>query len=275
MSTDRYVVIGNPISHSKSPAIHARFAAQTGQALRYDTLLAPLGEFEATLSSFVHEGGKGCNVTVPFKEDAWRLATERSGRAELAGALNTLQVRADGSVYGDNTDGVGLVRDLIENHQVELAGRRILLLGAGGAARGVISPLLEAQPSNLVIANRTAERAQNLADIFSFLGVDLVGCGLSDVRSMQFDIIINATAAGLQGTVPPIPLAALRPGGCCYDMVYADVATPFQKWARAAGADQALDGLGMLVEQAAESFYLWRGVRPETGDVISTLRNGT
>lgn len=268
---DKYAVLGNPIAHSKSPLIHRDFALQTGQDLIYTAMLAPLDKFRETARGFIASGGRGFNVTVPFKEEAWRLVDERSAPAELAGALNTVTVRDDGSLFGDNTDGVGLVRDLVENNRVDLGGARILLLGAGGAARGVVGPLLSRQPQRLVIANRTASRAIELAQLCAHLGT-VEGSGFSSLRDEQFDVIINATSAGLADAVPAVPLTCLRHRGCCYDMVYSDAATPFQKWARAAGADIALDGLGMLVEQAAEAFELWRGVRPDASRTIADLR---
>jgi shikimate dehydrogenase len=269
--TDRYAVVGNPIEHSKSPVIHAAFAEQTGQDLEYGRLLGDPGAFESQVRAFFAEGGRGLNVTVPFKERAWSLADERSPRAESAGAANTLIPLADGRLRADNTDGVGLVRDLRHNNEVRLAGRSILLLGAGGASRGVVRPLLEEGPERLVIANRTAAKAEQLAADLSKLG-PVQGCGLDALAGRRFDIIINGTAAGLGGQVPAIPDDCLRPGGVSYDMMYSDRPTAFVLWGRQQGAALALDGLGMLVEQAAESFYLWRGVRPETGPVMRLLR---
>lgn len=263
--TDRYAVFGNPIAHSKSPLIHAQFAAQTGQDLRYEALLAPLDGFAAAVRDFVAAGGRGANVTVPFKEDAFRLATTLTPRAQAAGAVNTLSF--DGSaIRGDNTDGAGLVRDILHNLGVPLAGRRILLLGAGGAARGVVLPLLEAKPASIVIANRTAEKAASLAAAF---GVE--GGGFEALAGRQFDLVVNATSAGLSDAVLPVPTFAFAPGCLAYDMLYGRE-TPFMRQAREAGATVA-DGLGMLVEQAAESFWIWRGVRPETAPVIGQLRH--
>ena len=273
--TDRYAVIGNPIEHSKSPRIHAAFAAQTGQALEYGRILGEPERFDEQVREFLAGDGLGLNVTVPFKEPAWRLADEHSPRAESAGAANTLILLADGRIRADNTDGVGLVRDLRENHRVELAGRSLLLLGAGGASRGVVRPLLEERPKRLLIANRTASKAVDLARDLSGDLSDLgpvAGCGLEELAGQRFDVIINGTAAGLQDRVPAIPDDCLTPGGVTYDMMYSDKPTAFVCWGREHGASSALDGLGMLVEQAAESFYLWRGVRPETGPVIRLLR---
>lgn len=270
---DQYAVIGNPIAHSKSPQIHAAFAAQTGQDLSYGRILGDPEGFEAEVQGFFASGGKGLNVTVPFKERACRIAQELSPRAESAGAANTLIGLGDGRLRADNTDGIGLVRDLRDNHGVVLAGSRILLLGAGGASRGVLRPLLEERPRSLLIANRTASRARDLAADAAALG-PVRGCGLDGLGEDSFDIIINGTAAGLAGEVPPIPGHCLAAGGISYDMMYADQPTAFVLWGRDHGAAQALDGLGMLVEQAAASFFLWRGVRPDTAAVIRRLRSG-
>lgn len=271
MSTDRYAVMGNPIGHSKSPQIHSQFAHQTRQAISYEAILVGLEEFDAAVDRFQQAGGKGLNITVPFKREAWELVSERSDRAELAGAVNTLLLREDGRRYADNTDGVGLVRDLTVNHKIALRDKRILMLGAGGAVRGVLAPLLEQAPAHLLIANRTDTKAVELARLFVGLGA-VSGCGFDDLGGEQFDLVINATSASLEGQVPPLPDDILAAGGSCYDLMYSDVATPFQRWAQARGAAQAIDGLGMLVEQAAESFLLWRGVRPETQPVIARLR---
>ncbi|MEW7976636.1 MAG: shikimate dehydrogenase [Candidatus Sedimenticola endophacoides] len=269
--TDRYAVIGNPIEHSKSPLIHGAFARQTGQEIHYAKLLGGLERFEREVRDFLNSGGRGLNVTVPFKEQAWRLADERTPRAETAGAVNTLILLPDGRLLGDNTDGIGLVRDLTENHGVELRGRDLLLLGAGGASRGVLRPLLEQQPARLTIANRTAAKARALAAKVTGMG-EVAGCGLDELAGRRFDVVINGTASGLSGEVPAIPEDCLVPGGVTYDMMYASQPTAFVHWGRSHGASQALDGLGMLVEQAAESFLLWRGVRPATAGVIRMLR---
>ncbi len=268
--SDAYAVIGNPIAHSKSPWIHAAFARQTGQRLTYSAILAEPGGFAQVVGNFQASGGKGLNVTVPFKQDAWRLVDRRSERAELAGAVNTIRFEPDGSLFGENTDGVGLVRDLVRNHGAALTDRRVLLLGAGGAVRGVLEPLLAERPAALVIANRTVARARELALAFAALG-PVTGCGFDDLAGDRFDLVINGTAASLQGEVPPLPEGLLAPGALCYDMMYAAEPTAFLRWARERGGD-AVDGLGMLVEQAAESFFIWRGVRPETGPVIAELR---
>ncbi|MCY4450323.1 MAG: shikimate dehydrogenase [Immundisolibacterales bacterium] len=271
---DRYAVTGHPIGHSKSPYIHRWFAAETGQGIRYDAIPSARDGFEEVVRRFRADGGLGLNVTLPFKEEACALADVRTPRAELAGAANTLSFLPDGTVHGDNTDGVGLIRDLRINHGVALAGRRILMIGAGGAARGVLPALVDERPRRLTVVNRSPERAVSLAARFPAAGV--VGCGFGDLRRGDgevFDIVINATSAGLSGeSAPPVPISAFRPGGAAYDMVYATEPTSFLLWSRAAGASLAVDGAGMLVEQGAESFRLWRGVRPPTRRVIAALR---
>ncbi len=268
---DRYAVIGNPIAHSKSPRIHAAFARQTGEAIEYGRILGNPDDFPGEVRRFFRDGGRGLNVTVPFKEPAWGLADDRSSRAESAGAVNTLIGLPDGRLRGDNTDGVGLVRDLAVNHGFRFAGARVLLLGAGGASRGVLGPLLEQRPGRLLIANRTAARARDLAALAAALG-PVQGGGFDELGGERFDLIVNATSAGIAGEVPPIPDRALADDGWAYDLFYADTPTAFCAWAGARGAARVLDGLGMLVEQAAESFLLWRGVRPDTAPVIELLR---
>jgi shikimate dehydrogenase len=259
---DAYAVMGNPIAHSKSPRIHAAFAEQTGQRITYSAIQVDPGGFN---------GGKGLNVTVPFKQEAWALAVTRGPEAELAGAVNTLLLDSDGALVGRNTDGIGLVRDICDNHRGRIAEQRVLLIGAGGAARGVLEPLLAQKPSHIVIANRTPDRAHELAKIFAALG-NIAGAGFDDLRGQTFDLIINASAASLHGEVPPLPDDVLATNGWCYDMMYGAEPTPFVRWGLAHGAAQSLDGLGMLVEQAAESFTLWRGVRPDTRPVLALLR---
>lgn len=273
MTPDRYAVFGNPIGHSRSPFIHAEFARQTGQNLQYDAVLAPLEGFASAVERFRASGGRGANVTVPFKLDAFALADVRTPRAEAAGAANTLSFSAAG-ITADNTDGIGLVRDLSHLH-CPLEEQRILLLGAGGAARGAVLPLLEAGPSWLVIANRTPEKAQTLARRFAAHSGDamLEGCGLDELTGRTFDVIINATSASLADEVPPLPSGIYAPTAWAYDMMYAATETPFLRAARKKGATRWADGLGMLVEQAAESFFLWRGVRPDTVPVRAALRD--
>lgn len=269
---DRYVVVGNPITHSKSPQIHAAFAAQTGQNLSYERLLAPLDGFVANVEAFRADGGKGLNVTVPFKQEAWQLCDALSERAQLAEAVNTIKFE-DGRIVGDNTDGVGLCRDICHNLQHALQGKRILLLGAGGAARGVILPLLAEQPACLTIANRTASKAEQLAQQFQHYG-QLGASSYEALAGQQFDVIINATSASLSDALPPLPDGCFAPGSLAYDMMYGKGLTPFLLFAQQQGSAQLADGLGMLVEQAAEAFCIWRGVRPDTTAVIAELRAG-
>lgn len=265
---DRYGVFGNPIGHSKSPMIHRRFADQTGEALTYEALLAPLDDFPGFARAFFREG-LGANVTVPFKEEAFRLADRLTPRAERAGAVNTLKRLDDGHLLGDNTDGAGLARDLTVNAGVTLRGARILVLGAGGAVRGVLEPLLAEGPASLVVANRTADKARHLARHFADLG-EIRGGGFDEVDG-AFDLIVNGTAASLAGERPPLRASCLRPGHTlCYDMMYAAEPTVFCRWAAEHGA-RARDGLGMLLEQAAEAFYLWRGVRPRTAPLWADM----
>lgn len=269
---DRYAVMGNPIAHSKSPAIHAAFAAQTGQAMRYDKILVEIGGLADAIAAFRADNGRGLNITVPFKQDAFQLASPLSPRAQLAGAVNTLVLEDDGSLLGDNTDGAGLVRDLLHNHGLTIAGKRLLLIGAGGAARGVLGPLLDCKPAALVIVNRTAARAEQLAANFSDLGVPVSGVGFEQLPDTAFELLINATSASLHGEAPPLPDSAITAHAASYDLMYADQPTPFMLWAAERSSGPCVDGLGMLVEQAAESFALWRGVRPDTAPVMKMLR---
>ena len=266
---DRYCVIGNPVAHSKSPAIHAAFAQQTGQRLEYERCLAPLDGFAATVQRLIADGYKGANVTVPFKLEAAALADTLSARAQAAGAVNTLGFTAAG-IVGDNTDGAGLVNDITRNAGVAIAGRRVLLLGAGGAARGAILPLLQQGPRQLVIANRTAATAHALAAAFDGHGAPVTACEFAALDGV-FDIVINATSASLAGALPPLPPAIFGAGTLALDMMYGAEPTPFMRFAAAHGA-AARDGLGMLVEQAAEAFFVWRGVRPHTAAVLAAMR---
>ena len=267
---DRYAVMGHPIAHSKSPFIHRRFAAETGESVAYDTLLVEPGGFRAAVERFRAEGGRGLNVTIPFKEEAFTFASRRSERADRAGAVNTLWFEGP-EACGDNTDGIGLVRDLTRNLAVDVRDRSVLLLGAGGAARGVLGPLLDESPRRLVIANRTASRAVELAQRFAEQG-PVSAVALDALAADAFDLVVNATAASLAGDLPPLPRGTLRAGGVAYDTAYAAQPTPFVRWGAGEGAAVATDGLGMLVEQAAESFRLWRGREPRTGPVIDALR---
>ncbi|QBE64470.1 shikimate dehydrogenase [Pseudoduganella lutea] len=268
---DKYCVFGNPIAHSKSPDIHAAFAAATGQQLTYEKRLAPLDAFAQAVQAFIAEGGRGANVTVPFKLEAYRLANALTVRAQAAGAVNTLLFDEHG-ITGDNTDGAGLVADITANAGVPIAGKRVLLLGAGGAARGAVLPILEHRPAALVIANRTVATAEALVQQFAPLGGEGVvsACGFAGIDG-RFDIVINATSASLQADLPPIPASVFREGTLALDMMYGKEPTVFMQFAAAHGAI-VRDGLGMLVEQAAEAFHGWRGVRPATAEVLAKLR---
>lgn len=269
--TARYAVMGNPIAHSKSPRIHATFASQTQQDLDYTAILVEPGGLKSAIEDFRRQGGQGLNITVPFKTDAFALADQHSERALRAEAANTLVLNKDGTIFADNTDGAGLVRDLTHNHGLLLEGKRILVLGAGGAVQGVLLPLLMEKPQRLVIANRTAEKAVALANKFAGAG-NVSGGGFDALAGEQFDLIINGTAASLKGEVPAIPDDVLAKDGVCYDMMYGNEPTAFVRWGNQHAASQSLDGLGMLVEQAAESFRLWRGIQPDTAPVIRLLR---
>lgn len=268
---DRYAVFGNPIKHSRSPAIHAAFAAQCGETLQYRAVRVEEGQFEAAARRFFDSGGRGLNVTVPFKQDAFAFADRHSDRARRAGAVNTLSLAEDGAIEGDTTDGVGLVRDMVANLGWVVQGKRLLLIGAGGAVRGVLAPLLRERPRELLIVNRTAVRAMELAATFADLG-PVEGGGLDLVGDRQFDLVVNASSAGLSGEIPALPATLLNERSCCYDMIYGPEPTPFMRWAAHHAAWAVADGLGMLVEQAAESFYIWRHVRPETRPVINAIR---
>lgn len=271
--SDRYAVTGNPVAHSQSPQIHAEFARQTGQDMVYERLPAPLDAFAATARQFFSAGGKGLNVTVPFKHEAWDLVDSHRGDALDAQAVNTI-TSENGKLVGDNTDGIGLVADIKKNLGFEISGKRVLLMGAGGATYGVMFPLLREKAKALVVVNRTLEKAQSLVQSIekragaSVTGLDAVA--YADLLGTKFDIVINATSAGLRGEMPPLPEGIFATGALAYDMVYGRD-TPFLAFARQQGAS-AVDGLGMLVEQAAESFHIWRGVRPQTAPVIKKLR---
>ena len=270
--TDRYAVIGNPIAHSKSPALHAAFARQCGQDIRYEAILGPLDGFRAAVEAFRQAGGRGMNVTVPFKVEALALADTLTERARLAQAVNTLRFDADG-IFGDNTDGIGLVNDIQQRLGFAIGGKRVLILGAGGAARGSVLPLAEAGPARLVIVNRTQAKAEALREQFADVAVvDVEPC--DGLAGQSFDLVINATSAGLHGESLPLPAGIFAPGALAYDMVYGNTETPFMLAARALGASRVSDGLGMLVGQAAESFFLWRGVRPDTAPVLQMLQAG-
>lgn len=268
---DRYAVFGHPISHSRSPRIHAQFAVETGQALEYQAVDVDPGEFESAVLRFFDEGGSGLNITVPFKERACAMAKVRSPAVAASGAANTLYLDAGGDLCAENTDGPGLLRDLKANHGAKLAGARILLLGAGGAVRGVMPALLAEVPQQISIVNRSQDKARTLASQFS--GAVKVHAIANDAPvGKAFDIIINGTSAGLSGEVPAVPEGAVDKDTWCYDMVYGRGETAFQRWARLQGARVSLDGLGMLVEQAAQAFLIWRGVAPQTASVMALLR---
>lgn len=272
--SDRYAVVGNPIGHSKSPQIHAAFARQTGHDIAYDRLLAPLDGFETTVRAFFQAGGQGLNVTVPFKREAWDIVDRCEGSALAAEAVNTIK-RNGSELVGYNTDGIGLLSDLERNLGATVAGRRVLLMGAGGASYGVLQPLLERRPDLLVVANRTPDRAERLVHHFhkfhALVPQGVAAKPYAALEGQQFDLVINATSAGLEGAMPPLPEGLFAAGAFAYDMVYGRQ-TQFLAFASSHGASVA-DGLGMLVEQAAESFLIWRGVRPQTAPVMAQLRS--
>lgn len=270
MSIDQYAVFGHPIKHSKSPRIHTLFAEQTRQQLQYTAEDVPAESFAEAVNRFFANGGKGLNCTVPLKELAWRRADRLTDRAQSSKAVNTLVLQDDGSLLGDNTDGVGLVTDLTQNNALNIQGLRILILGAGGASRGIIGPIQEQSPQHIVIANRTVSKAKQLAAEFIQSG-QIKGCGFEDLIDRQFDLIINATSTSLSNELPPLPNHLLIEQGVCYDLAYANDATPFVRWGWSQHAAKSLDGLGMLVEQAAEAFFLWRRVRPKTRPVMELL----
>lgn len=267
--SDLYAVIGNPVAHSKSPVIHAEFSRQTGQDMCYEAILAPADAFVATMEGFRRRGGKGVNVTIPFKLEACRISNRLTERAHAAQAVNTL-VFNTGGILGDNTDGAGLIRDIIFNLEFSLIAKRVLLMGAGGAARGTMLPLLEYKPSMLTIANRTKQKAHELQQEFSRYG-NIVSGDYADLRGKKFDLVINATSASLDGKLPPLPPGIFAEESLAYDMMYSGGYTPFLQFAKQQGVKRLADGIGMLVEQAAESFLLWRGIRPQTAPVIEML----
>jgi shikimate dehydrogenase len=267
---DQYGVIGHPVAHSWSPFIHGLFARQTEQAMVYRRFDVPPAKFRRHVLHFFLHGGRGLNVTLPHKVAAAELANELTPRAERARAVNTLMMQSENEILGDNTDGEGLVRDLRDNYSVPITGTRILILGAGGAARGILAPLLELKPAEIVIANRTAARASVLAREFAQLGT-LIGCGFDSAMPTDFDLIINATSASVDGDAPTVAAGLVTDRTICYDMAYGKEKTPFVIWAESVGCARALQGWGMLVEQAAESFSVWRGIRPETAPVLAAL----
>lgn len=266
---DTYAVMGNPINHSKSPIIHTEFARETQQSLRYVKIEVALDEFEQRVQTFLAEEGKGINITVPFKQRAFQLMTSCSERARIAKSVNTIKLQ-NGSLYGDNTDGVGLIRDLIIHHNYPLTGKNILIMGAGGAVRGILHPLLKEKPNNILLANRTLANAQKLVEEFAEFG-NLQATDFDNL-SGKFDLILNGTTLSLQMESIPFCPTIISERTFCYDLMYGQELTPFLKWAVSHGATQVADGLGMLVEQAAESFYIWRGVKPKTSSVIDMLK---
>ena len=267
---DRYAVIGNPISHSKSPFIHAEFARQTGEKILYTAELVEIGHVKDFIEQFASQNGKGLNVTVPFKIDAFNFATQLSDRARRAGAVNTIEL-INGEIIADTTDGIGLLNDLSKNHNQSLTNKRILVIGAGGAVRGSLEPLLLQSPQSMTIANRTVSKARQIANDYAEL-FKVEACDFNALEGKRFDIIINGTSASLTGKLPPLPDNLFADNAMAYDMMYAAEPTPFMQWAKQQGAGRIHDGLGMLVEQAAESFYIWRKKRPETQGVIDKLR---
>jgi shikimate dehydrogenase len=268
-SPDRYALVGHPVEHSRSPLIHTVFARQTGQRLTYELIDAEPAAFETAVRGFGAAGGKGLNVTVPHKESAFALCGAKSEAATVAGAVNTISI-ADGVLHGDNTDGIGFIRDVTVNLRQPLAGARIVVLGAGGAARGILGPLLNEKPAQIVLANRTKDRADEVVAKFASAGV--VAHTFAELADQTaFDVLINATSAGLKGETPPFPASLVGPDSFCYDLVYSSSDTPFVAWAKAHGAARAAQGWGMLVEQAAESFAIWRGVRPDTKPLLKQI----
>ncbi len=271
-SVSHFAVFGNPVQHSKSPRIHSLFARQFDIALSYQAILIEPADFTDAVNEFSALGGKGLNITVPFKEKAWSLCDELSQRASTAQSVNTIWFDEHAKIHGDTTDGQGLINDLTVNHQFDLKSKKVLILGAGGTVRSILEPLLQQLPTSVHIANRTVSKAEELSATFATLG-DIDACGYDELVGNVYDIIINATSLSLQGEVPAIPDNILADSACCYDLMYSDQATAFMQWAREQGASVILDGLGMLVEQAAEAFRIWHGVTPETTSVITELRS--
>ena len=266
-----FAVFGNPVKHSKSPQIHQLFAQQFDIPLRYEAIQVDSGCLEEAVREFAKLGGQGLNITVPYKEEAFQIAAHLTERARVCQSVNTLSFDEELQIYGDTTDGQGLINDLVINNDVELKDTSVLVMGAGGTVRAILQPLLQQKPEVLTIVNRTVSRAQSLAIQFSNEGV-VSACSYDDLKRQRFDIIINATTLSLQGEVPPLPDGLLKADACCYDLMYADTDTTFMQWAKKQGARIVLDGLGMLVEQAAESFSIWHGVKPDTQPVLDTLR---
>lgn len=270
-SVSNYAVFGNPIKHSKSPQIHTLFAKQTGIALHYQSIEVPIDKFAEYAEFFASQGGIGLNITVPFKEDAYSFCTSLTQRAELCGSVNTIRFDEQLKSSGDTTDGRGFINDLRINHQISIKDKAVLILGAGGSVKAILEPLCEQQVAQITIANRTVSRAEELADKFSELG-NITACSYSDLATQSFELIVNGTSLSLMGELPAIPETVINKDTCCYDLMYSDTTTVFMQWAAELGAAKVMDGLGMLVEQAAESFSIWHGVKPETVSVINSLR---
>jgi shikimate dehydrogenase len=273
-SINNYAVFGNPVKHSKSPKIHSLFARQTGIALNYQAIEVPHEKFSEYVKSFSSQGGKGLNITVPFKEEAYSTCTTLTQRAKLSGSVNTILFDDHKNIHGDTTDGKGLINDLTINHRIDICNKSVLILGAGGSVKAILEPLFKQKPDQIVIANRTVSRAEQLAEKFSDQG-NIEACSYTRLSSHPFDIIINATSLSLAGELPPIPGTVIKNNTCCYDLMYSDTETVFVKWATEQGASKVIDGLGMLVEQAAESFFIWHDVKPDTTSVIKVLRGQT
>ncbi len=271
---DQYAVIGNPIEHSKSPDIHLLFADQTGEQLHYEKMLVDEGKFSHVAAKFFADGGKGLNVTVPFKNDACEFVDELTDYATHAGAVNTIYIGKNNKLIGDNTDGIGLLRDLKKTHRIQIENKKVLIIGAGGATQGIVEPLLNEQPDQLLIANRTASKAEVIAEQFITFG-EINSCALNEIPKHSFDIVLHATSAGLQGQNITLPNEIISSDSCCYDLLYGDEDTPFMQWAKQCNAGKVVDGFGMLLEQAAEAFYIWRGKRPDTAMALHYFRPET
>jgi shikimate dehydrogenase len=269
---DRYAVIGNPIEHSKSPDIHLLFADQTGEVIRYEKILAEEHEFIQVVKDFFKKGGKGLNVTVPFKNEACKFVEELSDYAKHAGAVNTIYINDAGKFVGANTDGIGLLRDLKKTLRLQLLNKKILIVGAGGATQGIVEPLLNEKPAELTIANRTVSKAEKIVKQFEKFG-KLNSCSLTEIPEIAFDLVIHATSAGLHGQIIELPKQIIGAKTCCYDLLYSDQDTPFMSWCKQLGAEKVIDGFGMLLEQAAEAFFIWRGKRPDTGMAYHYFRS--
>ena len=270
-SVSNYAVFGNPVKHSKSPQIHSLFAKQTGIKLFYQAIEVPIDNFSNSVKLFSSQGGKGLNITVPFKEEAHSICTTLTHRAEISGSVNTIRFDEKSNAHGDTTDGQGFINDLTNNHEIDLQNKSILILGAGGSVRAILEPICNQKPGSIIISNRTVSRAGQLVEIFSDQG-NIEAHSFSELSNHTFDLIINGTSLSLKGELPPIPETVINSNTCCYDLMYSDKDTIFMQWSREQGAAKVLDGLGMLVEQAAESFLIWHGVKPETASVINALR---